>query len=108
MTQDPINGFIEKLLAEAKLDNLPEDYKQEYIKKMRQQIEKRIGVLAMMEMDQSALEEFSQLVKSKPSAAEVNKFFLDKIPGFQEKVKAGLSDFALEFVQATKKSQAEK
>jgi hypothetical protein len=103
MTNEPIDVFIEGILKEAKLDNLPAEYKEEYISKLTAQVERRIGIIAMKELDEEGLNEFAILAKSKPSKEKVERFFTDKVPGFQEKVREGLKEFATEFITASNK-----
>jgi len=103
MPQDPMKLFIDKLMAEAGLDNLPEDYRQEYENKLRQQVDQRIGLIAMGALDEQGMKDFEKLADSRPDSQALKDFFAKKIPNFGEKVRIGLAEFAQEFIAAAKK-----
>ena len=103
MPQDPMKLFIDKLMAEAGLDNLPEDYRQEYENKLRQQVDHRIGLIAMGALDEQGMKDFEKLADSRPDSQALKDFFAKKITNFGEKVRIGLAEFAQEFIDAAKK-----
>ncbi|MFA5359170.1 MAG: DUF5663 domain-containing protein [Patescibacteria group bacterium] len=105
MAQDPMEVFIQNLILAAGLDGMPDEYKADYIDKLRVQIDRRIGVIAMQELDSAGLDEFRQMMEREPkiSNAALQQFFAGKIDNFPEKVQQGLQDFAAEFIAAAKK-----
>jgi len=102
--KDPIEIFIETLLREANLDSLPEENKADYIERLKGEVERRIGIIAMQELDPKGKEEFRKMVEKepKPSPGELQEFFKSRIENFDEKVKVGLEEFAREFITAAK------
>lgn len=95
--------FIEKLMAEAGLNDLPAEYRREYEAKLREQVDQRIGLIAMNSLDEQGVKDFSDLIKNKQDSEAIKRFFTSRIPDFGEKVRVGLAEFAQEFIAAVKK-----
>lgn len=104
-TRDPLEHFAYEVLRAAGLDALPEDAKAEFIVKLRDQAQRRMGAIAMQHLDEQGMTEFSALLAQTPppDPAAVQQFFSVKIPDFESKVQEGLLAFADEFVSAAKK-----
>ncbi len=105
MTQDLGKVFIEKILTEAGLSDLPEEYKEQYIPKLEEQINRRIGIIIIDNLKGEDSEKFADMinVSPAPSASQLQEFFSDKIPDLEEKIRIGLSEFAAEFISNAKK-----
>jgi hypothetical protein len=105
ITRDPLEHFAYEVLAAAGLDALPEDAKAEFVVKLRDQAQRRMGAIAMQHLDEKGIEEFNALLSQTPppDPAAVQSFFTAKIPDFDAKVQEGLMQFADEFVAAAKK-----
>ena len=103
-TRDPLEHFAYELLRAADLEALPEDAKSEFIVKIRDQAQRRMGVIAVQHLDAAGLEEFNAMIAASapPSSAAVQAFFTAKIPDFESKMQEGLLAFADEFVAAAK------
>ena len=104
-TRDPLEHFAYEVLRAAGLDALPEDAKSEFIVKIRDQAQRRMGVIAVQHLDEQGLGEFNALTSQTPppDPAAVQSFFTAKIPDFESKMQEGLTAFADEFVAAAKK-----
>jgi hypothetical protein len=105
MTQDPAILFLENLMTEAGLTNLPKDYRAQYMLKLQDELNQRIGMIIMENLDEKDAKEFSKLIDQKPlpGATQMQKFFADKIPGLEQKIKDGMVLFAQQFLSAVKK-----
>ena len=105
MPQDPGTLFIEKIMAEAGLSELPADYKQQYIDKLQEQVNRRVGLIILDNLSEADSQEFAKTLNSSPAASmeEMRAFFADKIPSLEEKIKAGLAEFAAQFIARAKK-----
>jgi len=105
MAQDPGTLFIEKMLEEAGLTDLPADYKQEYIAKLQEQLNRRIGIVIMQNLSDEDAEKFAQMIEQSPAPGidQMQSYFAEKIPDLEGKIKEGLTQFAVEFINASKK-----
>ena len=102
MKQDYLEQFISRLIESAGLNNLNEEFKNSYKQRLMAQIQERLGLVLMGELDEQGLENYKNLIKAndKPSATQIQKFFLEHIKDFEGKSKKALEDFAVEFLQA--------
>lgn len=104
MEQEPIDQFVENLLKQANL-NLPEEFKTQYAEKIKEQVNRRLGILIMENLDDAGMEEFSSLMSAepKPDIMAIQQSFQSKIPDFEKKVQETLIEFAQDFVNASSK-----
>lgn len=103
----PLSAFVEELLVKAGMVTLPEDFRQQYILKLVSQVEERIGLKALAELDEEELAEFERMMQPPKPPAEVLAFFRLHIRDFPEKMQAVLDEFTAEFLQhATSARQA--
>mgnify|MGYP001613482399 FL=1 len=104
-TRDPLEHFAYELLRAANLDALPEDAKAEVIVKIRDQAQRRMGIIAVQHLDATGLEEFNAMMAAStpPEPMAVQSFFVAKIPDFEAKMQEGLLALADEFVTAAAK-----
>ena len=105
MPTEAIDQFIDTLLREAKLDVLPDDYKEQYRERLYDQIVSRIGIIAMQNLDEKGAADFSQMLENgvKPGSKEAQDFFTERIPDFGEKIRLGMVEFAQQFIGAAAK-----
>ena len=104
MQQDYLEQFISQLMKSAGLNNLNEEFKNSYKERLMAQIQERLGLILINELNEQGLEDYKNLIQvnDKPSPAQVQKFFSEHIENFEEKSKKTLEDFAVEFLQAIK------
>lgn len=104
MNQEPLDLFIANLVKESGL-NLPEDFKQQYIEKLKEQLNRRLGLVLIEDLDEAGLAEFSQLMgqEPQPDFQAIQNFYATKIPNFEQKIQSAMIEFANEFIATAKK-----
>ncbi len=105
-----VEEYVSGLMKAAKLDVLPEDFQSSYTARLTDQVYRRIGLLALRELNETDLEEFNQLLKIDQAGATaadpvaVEQFLRSHVPDFAAKLKQGLEDLTTEFLAAFKKT----
>ncbi|MBI4433713.1 hypothetical protein HY632_02990 [Candidatus Uhrbacteria bacterium] len=101
---DPIDQYVAELLRAAGLDSLPEEARAGFLEKLRDQVQRRIGIIAVQHLDPKGIEEFQGLMMKTPPPAPdaVQEFFVARIPNFEQIMQEGLRQFADEFIAASK------
>jgi hypothetical protein len=100
-TQDPIQSFVEQLFEAAGLNNLPADFKKEYVDRTVLEVNRRIGLALVPHLDEKALKEFGILMDKKVLTPEQTmKYFETNIPDVQTKVQGAMEEFAKEFISS--------
>ncbi|MFH1099131.1 MAG: DUF5663 domain-containing protein [Candidatus Uhrbacteria bacterium] len=101
-TRDPIEHVAYELLRAANLDALPEEAKAEFVRKIRDEAQRRMGAIALERLDAAGLDEFHALLAQDPplDAATMHKFFIERIPDFENVMRTGLLVFADDFLAA--------
>lgn len=107
---DTIQQFVAGVIERAGINNMPDDFKKEYVEKLSIEAQKRIGMMALEELDEKGVKTFEQFVgdNKSPKPEEVLDFFNNHIPDFTEKVKNTLQVFADEFVKGAEKLKGTK
>lgn len=110
MQEDVIQKFINQILIEAKIDQMPEDFKKEYTEKLAQEAQRRLGIVAMDELDEQGIRDLEGFMKKKgmPKSQELMEFFSQRIPDFENKVISALRQFADEFIKGAEKLKGTK
>ena len=103
-TRDPLEHFAYELLRAAGLDALPEDAKSQFVVRLRDEAQRRMGIIAVQHLDAAAIEEFNGMMAkaTPPDPNTVQAFFVARVPDFETKMRDGLLVFAEEFVTASK------
>ena len=104
MPSEPIDQFVDNLLKQAGMNNLPEDYQEVYKEKVKEQINRRISLMLMENLNDKSAKEISDLF-SRPESldlAQSQEIFAKYVPGLEEKVAAEMLAFAEDFVKAAK------
>jgi hypothetical protein len=96
-----IQGFIERLIKEAGLDKMPENFLREFTARLTLEAQKRIGVMAVAELNADKVEELNRIIGDgkKDKAKEINDFLAGSIPDFDQKLKTWLREFAEEVIK---------
>jgi len=104
MTKD-LQQFIKDIIKKAEMENLPKKFLDEYEDKLIMELQRRIGVLMVKELDEQGIKEFDKLMQENPNPDQkiLLNFFNVHIPDFKQKLEKGLQDFAQEFVDELKK-----
>lgn len=103
--QGPTAQFVEKIIAEAGLKNMPEDFKNDYMKKMNVEIEKRLGQMTEEELDEKGLDEYEKMFEpgKELDPEKVYDFLRRRIPDYDKKIISVLEAFGKEFKEGVAK-----
>lgn len=104
MNQDPMDLFIENLLTQANM-SLPDGFKDQFVEKLKEQLNRRLAITLMEDLDDASLAEFNQLMAAEPAPdfTAIQHFYVAKIPNFEQKMQTALAEFAQDFVNVSKK-----
>jgi hypothetical protein len=105
MALEPIEVYLQNLLQAANLDSLPAEAKEDYLDQLKVQVDRRVGIIIMRELDEAGREELTAMMEkgAQPGSPALQDFLTSRIENFEEKIKAGLNEFAEEFVAAAQK-----
>lgn len=99
-----LDTFINELIKQAGLDNMPEDFKDEYRDKLAQEAQKRLGVASMALLTMEQIEELNGIIEKEAEPAEAIKVFLTAhIPDYTVKMAEALKEFGREVLEAAGK-----
>lgn len=93
------NPFINRLLQDLQLDQLPEPQKTALLNKITGLAEKRILQTVIMNMDDASIDEFEQKLQSGITTEEATKFMVKKIPGLSGKIDMALRNLYEELLK---------
>lgn len=98
--EDLIAKFVAELLKKAGIDSLPEDFKKDYVAKLSAEVQQRLGIMALSELDEAGVKDFETLSNrpQTPNPQELLEFFNARIPDFDAKVNKALEQFSQEFL----------
>jgi hypothetical protein len=108
--EDQVQKFVAELLKNAGIDNMPADFKKQYADKLGVEVQRRLGIMALDELDEKGITDFEAFtVKNKsPQSKDLLEFFNGHITDFKGKVEATLSQFAQEFISSAQKLKGTK
>jgi hypothetical protein len=86
------NPFIDQLLHDLRLDQLPEPMRTELMNKITLLAERRVLRTILMNMDDATLDEFEQKLQGGMTESEAAQFMIEKVPGLAAKVEQALAD----------------
>ncbi len=98
---ESLTAFVSDLLLKAGMTDLPDDFKEKYVAKLVSQIEERVGLRALQELDEEQLGDFERLVQGKKGQAAIFDFFNRHVRDFPQKMSAVLDEFSGEFLKHT-------
>jgi len=98
-----VEQFVSELIVKAGLDKVPENFKKEYAEKISAEVERRIGLVAIKELNSEALDKFDKLMEADTTPDKLADFFQKNIPDYESKISAALKDFADEFLASANK-----
>ncbi len=103
MANDNMQEFIEQIIKEAGLDKMPQDFLEAYSEKVRTEAVKRLGIVAVKELNEKQIEEFNKLMEETGNdAAKMNEYLAENIGNFQEKMSQALAEFGREVIENAK------
>jgi len=99
--ENVIEQFIQDLIKKSGIDNMPEDFKKEYLEKLALQAQQRLGMVALQELDEQGIKDFEEFMdqEKSPEPNETFEFLNSRIPDFSNKVVKALEQFGNEFMQ---------
>jgi len=95
--------FITALLSKAELTDATGKVDADYVDRLAEQLEKKMGLFVMGKLSADDLNTYYEKVDNKASAEELNQFFVEKIPNFAQEQKKFLDDYAYNFFNRTAK-----
>ena len=101
--------YVNQIMQQAGLANLPDnDFKRDYLEKLNAEAQRRLGLMALSEMDEAGIKDFEKLMQENksPNPEELIEFFKARVPDFETKVTAALKQFAEEFISGAEKLRA--
>ena len=98
------------MVKKAGIDNMPDDFKKTYNEKLAVEAQRRLGMMAIAELDEQGAKDFEEFIAKNPSPEpkKTLEFFNSKITDFQTKVENTLTKFAEEFISGAEKLKGTK
>lgn len=93
------NPFINRLLQDLQLNELPEPQKSALLDKITGLAEKRILQTVIVNMDDASIDEFEQRIQSGMTKEEATKFMIEKIPSLSAKIEIALRNLYEELLK---------
>ncbi len=93
-----LTSFIEELLVKAGMTQLPADFREKYVAKLVAQLEERVGLQALQELDEEQLADFERLVQKDKAPELVFEFFNRHVRDFPAKMARVMKNFSDEFL----------
>lgn len=104
LAKSPLTPFIEALLMEANLTALPEEYKENYQRRLEGQFIERLGFAAMRALPESDVPRATELA-GKEKFEDLTTLFQKSIPDFPKIVEETMRSFREDFLASTKASR---
>lgn len=97
MSEQIIDTFINKLMEQADLNDVPEDKREEYRQNIQGLIQQKLGMELMKKLPETAVDEFLRMIEKDTPTEKVSSFLQEKIPNFNEEVANVLQGFEKDF-----------
>lgn len=106
---DAIAQLADSIIEAAGADQLPEEAKQPFREQLEAQIMRRLGIIVMENLDEEGMKEYEALVADNPVPdPQALQVFLEKrVPDYEEKLKAGMEQFAADTAKFLEKRRGE-
>ena len=102
--EDYMQKFIQQIIKESGLDKMPKDFLEEYTEKLKMEAQKRLGLVAIKELNEKQVKKFTEITEKKEQdPKEINDFLIANINNFEEKMTVALRDFGREVMESAKK-----
>jgi hypothetical protein len=99
-----IQEFMDELLAQANLTNLPPAFRERFVDQLEQELTQRLGLIAMDALPENQWEGFDQALATE-DAKVVYQFLNSHIPDLKKRLLKACEDFAKDFLGKTGKLQ---
>jgi len=99
-----LDSLINHIVSEAGLDVLPDADLAPIKESLGAQINRRLGLIIIDNLNEAGLEKYHQLFRDAPipDPEKLEKFLTENIIDYQEKVKVGLGEFVQEAISKLK------
>ena len=106
MYQKEIDQFINNLFTQAGLEEVREEFLENYRKKVQEEIEKRLFKVLLINLPDNKLGQFEKLTKkTDASPEEVEKFLKENVNNYPKIIEEELIKFEELFLSKIKNSQ---
>ena len=97
-----VQTIIDQIIVAANLGGLPEAEEGQFRENMEAQINRRLGLIIINNLDEKGLAAYEKLTKSGtvPAAAEMQNFLQEYLPDYEDKVRDGMKEFIKETIMA--------
>ncbi|MDP3970518.1 MAG: hypothetical protein Q8P90_02360 [bacterium] len=105
-SKDPMSNFVDNLITEAGLTGIPDDFLEIYKANLMAQVQRRIGIIAIGELnDEKKAEYVTRFIEENDvDPMEMQKYLVENVSDFENKLQIGLQELASEFISAAKQS----
>jgi len=104
--QNYIQSFIKEVIRQAGLNDMPEEFLQEYEERLTIEAQKRLGLAAIKELtDEEAITLAKIAEESNNDPKKIQEFLASHIDNFEEKMAKILADFGKEIINTIKTIQ---
>ncbi|MCD6233021.1 hypothetical protein J7J81_01395 [bacterium] len=101
LEKNPITVFVDKLVKKAGIV-LPEEELFFYKKRLSEQLQRRLGLISLDNLDKKGMADYVKMVEKKPTEKQMENFFVKHIPNYREIITKALDEFAEDFLKAVK------
>lgn len=106
LEKNPLTPFITALLEEAKLHTLPEEYRENYQRRLEGMFLERLGFAALKALPASDIPRAEEL-SEKEKYSELTQLFQKSIPNFAEILQETMRSFREDFLASTTESRVQ-
>jgi len=90
---DQYNQILKGIIEELGLENLPEEKQKELILKITETLFTRIYTETLERLSDADKESYGKMVEEKANPEEIEKFLMEKIPGYDQMIEKIITDF---------------
>jgi len=102
--ENHIKKFVDQIIKESGLDKMPEDFLNEYSEKLTMEAQKRLGLVAIKDLNEKQIKEFTKITNKKEQDSKIiNDFLIANVDDFEKKMTIALQDFGKEVINSAKK-----
>ena len=102
--ENNMQQFIDEIMKQSGLKDMPKDFIDEYKEKMTQEAQKRLGLISMKELSAEEIEELNKIIEESSNDPEkITDYLTGHIENYQEKMTEALKEFGHEVIASAKK-----
>lgn len=100
MTPDFVKEYVSNLLVSAGLTDMPADFKEQYTNQVIQEVERRIGLVVLGELNPQAAEALTQLSESNAGPSATADWLQNHSQNYEAKIAQALDQFKADFLSS--------